>query len=103
MTVEELKAAFEKHGEEEYVQFKRIERPRHRRPDICAFLMLDDALPNAVGRNGAARDIVAAGEHDEIWLDVELEDLAAVATDDMIRDLSRCGVRYESEGLCMFV
>jgi hypothetical protein len=50
-------------------------------------------------------DMVAAAEHDEIWLGVDVDALAAAATPEIIRDLKRCGVRYDREtcSLSMFV
>ncbi len=97
MTTKELEQAFERHSDE-YIAFERIEKPAHRRPDVCAFLMLDAAV-------GGGGDMVACAEHDEIWLSVHVETLAAVATDELIRDLVRCGVRLDSDtdSLVMFV
>lgn len=96
MTTEELEAMFERHSEEERLKFDRVENPRHPRPDLCAFMMLHDLVP-------AKRDMVCSAEHDEIFLDVDPEDLARVATDDIVRDLVRCGVRYNGGSLAMFV
>jgi hypothetical protein len=89
---------------DEFLKFERIENPRHPAPDICAFLMLHDLAP-AIGRgSGKPVDIVAAAEHDEIYLATDCEALAKVATPEIVRDLHRCGVRYSTEydGLCMF-
>ncbi len=49
--------------------------------------------------------MVSAAEHDEILLDVDLEELAKVATEEQIVELIRCGVRYDSstDSLAMFV
>ncbi len=96
MTIDELETTFERHADAgEYIQFERIEKPRHPRPDICAFLMLHDLLPGT-------RDMVSAAEHDEIWLDIDLEALAAVVTDSIVRDLVRCGVHLSDDRLAMF-
>ena len=96
MTTEELTACFEKF-EKEFLKFKNIVAPRHPRPDLCAFLMLHDLCPGD-------RDMVAGAEHDEIFLDVDLEKFAAAVTEPILRDLIRCGVRLgEYEGLAMFV
>lgn len=89
MTID-LEQAFDQ-AADEYIKFERIEKPRHRRPDICAFLLLDELVP------GEPRDMVAAAEHDEIWLDVDCDALAEVATQEHIVELSRCGVRYDPE------
>jgi len=83
---------------DEFLEFERIENPKHRRPDICAFIMLDELLPGD-------RDMVSSASHDEIFLDVDCNDLAEIATEEQIRDLIRCGIRYSNECgcLCMFV
>lgn len=88
-----LKEVFKKHADE-YLQFKRIDQPRHQRPDVCAFLMLHDLVPG----DG---DMVSCSEHDEFFLAVDCAKLAIVATDEQIRDLVRCGVRYSSEYHCL--
>lgn len=92
-----LQMVFERNGEE-FLKFETITNPRHKRPDLCAFLMLDDLLPGD-------RDMVSSAEHDEIFLGVDCEKLAEIITEDQIRDLVRCGVRYSEEydGICMFV
>lgn len=93
----DLKAVFEEFSDE-FLEFARIEKPMHARPDICAFLMLDKLVPGT-------HDIVCCAEHDEFWLDVTPDQLAAVATPDDIRDLIRCGLRYDThaDSLGMFV
>ncbi len=93
-----LAEAFEKF-EDEYIAFEKVKDPIYPRPDICAFLMLDKLVP---AKN---RDMVCSASHDEIWLDVDCEELAKVATEQDIETLVRCGIRYsdDEESLCMFV
>lgn len=91
----DLEAAFEKF-DDEFLQFSNISQPRHARPDIAAFILLDKLVPGTVG-------MIAAAEHDEIYLDVDPEKLAEVATEADILELVRCGVRFSDDGLCMFV
>lgn len=85
--------------DDEYLKFDRIESPVHELPDMCAFLMLHKLAPVKRGR-----DMVCGAEHDEIYLATNCEALNASASDDDIRDLVRCGVRYdeENDSLCMF-
>lgn len=85
-----LKQSFARHRAE-LNHFERIAAPLHPRPDVCAFLMLDRLLP------GTAR-MVATAEQEVIYLSVDLAEFAAVATEDTVRDLVRCGVT-----LCRFV
>lgn len=81
----------------EYLNFDGVEEKRSHRPDLHAFLFLDDLFPNP------ERDMIAAAEHDEFWLDVDGEKIATL-TDDQIIELVRCGVRYDKDvdSLAMF-
>ena len=85
---------------DEYIKFENIENPPTNRADLCAFLLLDKLVPSE-----RPNDIVLCSEHDEIWLDIDAEKLNAVATDDDILFLTRCGVGYDSDrdALSMFV
>lgn len=103
MTVEEMHAFMDRitdsFGDEcEFLKFDRIKNPRHPRPDICAFLMLHDAVdePNPRAKGGYG-DMVSGAEHDVIFLRTNAEKLAAVATEELLRDLVRCGVRLSDE------
>lgn len=86
--------------EDEYLEFGRVKNKRSKRADLHAFLLLDKLCPSHRGF-----DIVSGAEHDEIWLDVEPEKLAKVATEQQIIELIRCGVRYDedTDSLAMFV
>jgi hypothetical protein len=84
----------------EHGRFDLIEEKLSDRKDIHAFLLLDKIIPGKkVG------SMIVSAEHDEIWLDVDLEELIEVATEDQIIELMRCGVRYDSDSqnLAMFV
>lgn len=92
-----LEATFEKF-EDEYGNFKLVADPLHARPDLCAFLLLDKLLPGN-------RDLISVAEHDEIFLDVDIEALSRVASEQDILTLARCGVRLDRglSSLAMFV
>ena len=95
MTVEELEELFEKH-DEEMCKFERVADKLSRRADLHAFLLLDRLVPGEM-------DIVACAEHDQIMLGVDLEELAAVVTEEQVIDLVRCGVMLHDDcGLSMF-
>ena len=64
----ELHSRFEQH-KDEFLEFDRIESPRHPLMDVCAFLMLYDIA----GVVGGSRDMVTYSRHDEITLGVVLE------------------------------
>jgi len=97
MNLKELEQIFEKYNGE-YIKFEHVENKLSNRPDLHALLLLDKLVPGK-------RDMVAAAEHDEIYLDVELSELAEVVTEAQIRDLIRCGVRHDSynDSLSLFV
>lgn len=96
MTAEQIEEIYERHGDDEYIKFERVENKRSNRPDLHAFLLLDELVPGS-------GDIVCAAEHDEIFLAISVEELAAVATEAQVIELIRCGVRFSYDGLCMFV
>lgn len=94
MNLDERFQAFEK----DYCYFEKIENKRSQRPDIHAFLLLDEIFPN---QNG---DMICSASNDEIWLDVGDAPLDKL-TDRQIQELVRCRVHYddEFESLAMFV
>ena len=96
MNLEEMIRILSEDGHEEYLKFSRVENPLHARPDICAFLLLDKLVPGNT-------DIVTSAEHDKIWLDINLAELAVTATPEDITTLIRCGVHYDDDSLAMFV
>lgn len=81
---------------DEYLKFDQIENPLHSRKDMCAFLLLAKLCPGT----GA---MVYAADHDIIFLDAPVDELAAAASDEDIKMLVRCGVRCTGEWLEMFV
>ncbi len=97
MTTEELIELFKKH-DDEYIRFERVENKLSTRPDLHAFITLDKIFPSE-------HDMVSCAEHDEIWISVTPEQLAEKATEELIIELSRCGIRYDSsaDSLAMFV
>jgi hypothetical protein len=97
MTLEELRAAFEE-LEDEFLKFKRVKNPPTKRHDLCAFMLLDQLLPEG-------HEMLGAAGHDEVWLNIDPEKLAPVITKEQILTLVRCGIRYSDSdsSLCMFV
>lgn len=100
MTAEQLYDLWEKCENERWESTERSEPELnfHKRPDINAFLLLDKLLPGT-------GDIVSCAEHDEIFLNVNLEELAKVIAEKEVVELIRCGVHFNSEinSLHMFV
>ena len=97
MNIRETWARLDGPGDE-FLKFDRVQNKRSRRPDLHAFLLLDELVP---GRSC----MVDAAEHDEIFLDTPLDELEKVVTEDQIVELVRCGVRMDSftDSLAMFV
>jgi len=76
-------------------KFASIENKRSNRPDLHAFMLLDELFPGTM-------EIIAGAAHDEIFLGI-YEEQIALLTDDQIIELIKCGVRYGEDCLCMFV
>lgn len=96
----DLQHLFDKHSDSEYMEFERVQNKLSTRPDLHGFFLLDILI-----KNENNQDMISAAEHDEIWLNIDLTNLAEIATEQQIIDLIRCGVRLDTrrEGLCMFV
>ena len=92
-----LKKSFEQWylelGDENHLEFDRIENKRSPRPDLHAFLLLDELFPHD-------RDMVAGAEHDIIYLDFN-EDVEI--TEEQAIELIRCGVMASEGSLAIFV
>lgn len=96
MSTSELQEIFEKHHDE-YLKFDRVENKLSTRHDLHAFIMLDRMFPGSQG------SMIAHAEHDEFWVDVNLDDLAkAGITEEQVIELVRCGIRTDGETLAMF-
>jgi len=94
----DIEKEFEKY-DSVFCKFDQIQDKLSQRRDLCAFMYLDKLIPDQNGK------IISCAEHDEIYLEVDISELAKVATEEDVLFLLRCGVRYDSEleSLCMFV
>lgn len=79
---------------EDYNKFELIQNKRSQRADIHAFLILDELQPGN-------KDLISATGHDIIFLDVNVEKLNIVITDEQILELVRSGVMYDREYDCL--
>lgn len=79
---------------DEYLKFERVVNPPSKRCDLCAFMLLDSLLPDT-------KDIIAAAEHDEIFLGVDADELNQVVSDEQLLTLVRCGMRHDSGYDCL--
>jgi hypothetical protein len=97
MTLEEVTKFL---NEEDCGSFEDIpeqERYSNRR-DMHALILLDKLFPGS-------HDMIAAAEHDAIYIDVNLEELSKVVKKEDLITLSRCGICPDDvdEGLMKFV
>lgn len=94
----DLAAAFKKYADENdfepyFLTFEKIENPRATRPEVLAFLLLDELVP---ARKDVTQSMVKYTSDSRVVLDVDLEALAASGiTEDQVLMLVRCGVEYE--------
>lgn len=101
MTRDEMVRLFNEYGEKaSFDCFKNLTDKPSSRADLCAFIMLDQLLPNS-----KSLDLVCCAEHDQIWLDVDLNELAKVVTERDVEYLDACGVWVDedTDSLSMFV
>ena len=91
--VADLHEFFEEHNDE-FLKFDRVENKLSLRPDLHAFLLLDQLAP---GKS----DIVSGAAHDEIYLDVDVKQLLSIAAEADLIDLFRCGVFYSENEDCL--
>lgn len=91
-----LKEVFDKF-EDDYGRDEDIAVRLSGRPDLNAFMLLDQLQPESA-------DMISASEHDEFFLSIDCEKLAEVITEEQVRDLVRCGVMYSDgyESLTMY-
>lgn len=92
-----LQARF-KQFDKEYLGFDKVEPKLASRPDLHAFILLNKLVPHT-------QEIIAAAEHDVIYLDVDMVKFGLIVTDDHILELVRCGIIWDapSRGLRMLV
>lgn len=84
--------------DDEYGKFNLIVNKFSNRKDLHAFILLDKLFPEET------MDIISAAEHDEIFLEIDLEKLAERATEEDILNLVRCSIRLSDfESLTMYV
>jgi hypothetical protein len=80
--------------QDDFLRFESIANPKSMRPDLHAFLLLDQLQPGS-------RNIVCAARRGELFLGVDLEALARAASDEQLQELVRCGVSYDSSRDCL--
>lgn len=87
---------FEEHEVSHYGKFDNVEVKLSGRPDLHAFIFLDQIYPRP-------SDMVSSAVGDQIWLDPKISNLVGKVNENMVIDLIRCGVMTdEDEYLYMF-
>lgn len=89
MKTKEVAKLYEKYNDE-FSEFEKVEPKRSQRPDLHAFLLIDELVPGN-------EDIISASEHDQFWISVDGEKLRKKLTEKLIIELNRCGVIYDEE------
>lgn len=98
MNKDEIIKLFDDDNHSEFLKFDRIEHKLSKRPDLHAFLLLEQLTPDST------RDLVCAAGHDIIYLDVTIDDLVDKITPEQVVELRRCGVMMsEYDSLSLFV
>mgnify|MGYP003492596196 CR=1 FL=1 len=97
MDIKTMNALFKKYEDTKFEDLDAKDCPSNR-PDLVGFLTLDRVCPGTC-------DMVAAAEHDQIFLEIDPEVFLANATEDTIRILSACGIWYDADydSFTMFV
>lgn len=80
----------------EHCNFDLIENKRSDRPDLHAFLLIDELFPSP-GNNVIAS---ASIDTEELYLDVDFHQIEGL-TDEQILELVRCGVSYDESDYCL--
>lgn len=84
--------------ENSYLQFHEVRIKKSSRPDLHAFLILNELFPDE-------KNILFAAEHDEVRLNVNMDEFCKRTTKEIVLDLHRCGILYDklNDFLFMYV
>lgn len=97
MTVDKLRELFYKFSEEvQLCAFDLVENKYSERSDLHAFILIDKIFPEKTA-------IIGHAAHDQIFIGVEIEELAKVITEEQILELVRSGVSYDSNYDCLYM
>jgi hypothetical protein len=88
-----LKARF-KSLDKHFLKFGDIPNKLSSRPDIHAFIILNNLVPSS-------SDIIDASEHDVVFLNIDCDVLEQRLSDEDLTDLIRCGVHYHTDTDCL--
>lgn len=97
MTKDELLELAEKYETAGKIhKFDDVANKLSQRPDLHAMILLDRLVPGNMC-------MIAAADHDQVYLETDLDELAKVITEEQLIELFRCGVWFDDNGLNLFV
>lgn len=85
-------------------KFQNIKNKFSERPDLHAFVLLDKIVPlSEKSCNKGMYKMVGSAGHDQIWLGIDIEELAKIITEEQVEELSCCGIFISDDALSMFI
>jgi uncharacterized radical SAM superfamily Fe-S cluster-containing enzyme len=95
MTRDEIENFLNNH-EEDFLDFDSVKDKKSNRADLHAFIILDSLFPSD-------NDIIANSEHEIIFIDVDVDEFCDKITEDVLLDLHRCGILYNTRDDAIFM
>lgn len=99
MTTSKMRDLFKQLAQDS-MDFDSIEYKRCYLPDMHAFLILLDIYPETMSDGYG---IISAAEHHQIYFTFDLDKLATVITEDIIKELVCCGIFITDDSLSRYV
>jgi hypothetical protein len=97
MNSKQLKELINQHCENlQGCKFELVENKLSQRADLHAFILMDRILPTNL-------NIISSARHKEIWFNINVDDFAAVVTEDEVLELVRCGISYDGQYDCLYM
>lgn len=94
--LEYLERVFKENGDE-YLEFIKVEDKLSYKPDLHAFLLIDELFSDK-------RSVISGANHEEIYLNIDFDE-AGNLPEDILIELIRCGVilDFDTDSLKMLV
>lgn len=73
----------------------------HKREDVSSFLLLDKICAR-IPENDESRSLISASEHDVVYLNVDVNEIAEIITEEEIHALVASGILFSSHEDCLF-
>ncbi len=95
LTLDEVIELFDKNNDE-HGKFELIKNKFSKKHDLHGFILLDKLLPDV------NNDIIGDSGHEEFYIGVDMDEFSKVATEEIIIELLRCSINYDSSNDCLF-